>query len=391
MPEMEAHIFVHGVEEGYTPGKSKSDIGTGSTPGAGGAGSGNIANEEKQVRKTLINFGKEFKKVGALIAGSFGVVQLAKSSTIISTFVGSTFRILSTIVDLLLLPLVPILVPFLEAFASSLPYIEIASKAMSKMNEWLFSNAKSLFEPLGKLWSFFANPGFGTFGEFVLNLLNTIFAVDETISFGKLVLGWIDRFLVDPAFTFAGQVWEWVKDYLGEPFFTFGAWVWQWTKDYLGEPLFTFAAWVWQWVKDYLGEPLFTFAAWVWQWVKDFLIDPAKTFWNYIEEYIPKFFTEAVPETLGTIWDWIRNAVQSFVSSMIPGGGGGSNDIWPDLKPPSWVPYIGSNTVPDGSSANTVTVSAPITINTNSVGSAVSALKTVFLTDIEQQISRGIV
>ena len=157
------------------------DLGTGGGTGSAGGQTtfGTDASGQDSTTKTTI------ANVGKMAAGLVGITgtiafvfQMIKRSKIFSTFMDAFLTILSAVVDILLIPLIPILGPALKLLMKLIPVAYDASKAMA---EWLkdpwqamkdiFSGIAGFIENIGK---FFGGGTLGTIADAVGNMLRNV-------------------------------------------------------------------------------------------------------------------------------------------------------------------------------------------------------------------------
>ena len=78
----------------------------------------------KEVKKELNNMGKNMKKsLGATLGIKFGTASLLKQSQVFTGFVGSIFQLFGAMVDVILAPFLPVLIPGIRKLAETIPYI----------------------------------------------------------------------------------------------------------------------------------------------------------------------------------------------------------------------------------------------------------------------------
>ena len=188
---------------------SGGGVATAAAPSAGGISQATRSAEE--ANKTIVGAKPYFQNAGkmaAVLVGSAGaiafIIQMIRRSKVFSTFMDSFLTILSTVVDILMIPLIPILVPVLNLVAKLIPIAMEASKWLSEF----FKN------PVGKIKEAIAGifEGAKNIGEWIGNMFkgvweglkNIVFTFWETIK-TKAIEVWnsIGRL--------AGDVWNVIK------------------------------------------------------------------------------------------------------------------------------------------------------------------------------------
>jgi len=103
--------------------------GGGGAPGGGGGG-GDQKNF-KAIRNELEKGNSGAKKgLGATLGIKFGVASLLKQSQVFTGFVGTIFQLMGALVDVILAPFLPILIPGIRLIASLIPYVSKYAQAI---------------------------------------------------------------------------------------------------------------------------------------------------------------------------------------------------------------------------------------------------------------------
>ena len=90
-----------------------------------------ISNGNRDIKNELEKGNKSNKKgLGATLGIKFGVASLLKQSQVFTGFVGTIFQLLGALVDVILAPFLPILIPGIRLIASLVPYIAKYSQAV---------------------------------------------------------------------------------------------------------------------------------------------------------------------------------------------------------------------------------------------------------------------
>lgn len=146
------------------------------------------------------------KSGGKMISGgmkkagiSFGLSSILKQSQIFTGFLGSVFQIVGGLVDVLLAPLMPILIPVLQILAKSIP---IVSKVANFVIGGLVGLITPVFAAIGNLWNSFSEAwGFikeGRWGEaaktigsaiwdYAMSLLSVVFNIQPLVMLHKFL------------------------------------------------------------------------------------------------------------------------------------------------------------------------------------------------------------
>ena len=107
--------------------------------GSGGGGGGNqsgfvekvIGKGNKDIKNELERGNKGAKKgLGATLGIKFGIASLLKQSQVFTGFVGTIFQLMGALVDVILAPFLPILIPGIRLIASLVPYVAKYSQAI---------------------------------------------------------------------------------------------------------------------------------------------------------------------------------------------------------------------------------------------------------------------
>jgi len=106
------------------------NIGSGGGPAQGGGGGAGAANS-KAIKNELEKGNKAGKKgLGATLGIKFGVASLLKQSQVFTGFVGTIFQLVGALVDVILAPFLPILIPGIRLIASMIPHVAKYARAV---------------------------------------------------------------------------------------------------------------------------------------------------------------------------------------------------------------------------------------------------------------------
>lgn len=159
------------------------------------------------------------KAIGGALKGagiSFGISSILKQSQIFTGFLGSVFQIVGGLVDVMLAPLMPILIPVLQFLAKSIPYAAKFSQFMigsfidyflgiwkNFTNAWrLFNEAWSLIKE-GRIWEGVKKIGLGVL-NIVWGLMKLYFA-GVFLHINRIML------LFPGIFDLIRVAWNWIK------------------------------------------------------------------------------------------------------------------------------------------------------------------------------------
>ena len=98
---------------------------------SGGGGGGDQQKSFKAIRNELEKGNSGAKKgLGATLGIKFGVASLLKQSQVFTGFVGTIFQLMGALVDVILAPFLPILIPGIRLIASLIPYVSKYAQAI---------------------------------------------------------------------------------------------------------------------------------------------------------------------------------------------------------------------------------------------------------------------
>ena len=98
---------------------------------SGGGGGGDQQKSFKAIRNELEKGNSGAKKgLGATLGIKFGVASLLKQSQVFTGFVGTIFQLMGALVDVILAPFLPILIPGIRLIASLIPYVSKYAQAV---------------------------------------------------------------------------------------------------------------------------------------------------------------------------------------------------------------------------------------------------------------------
>jgi hypothetical protein len=107
--------------------------------GGGGGGNGKLGQEIEKGNKT------NKKGLGATLGIKFGIASLLKQSQVYTGFIGSMFQLFGALVDVILAPFLPILIPGIRLVASMIP---IVSQYAQRIYEFLDATVMEFFRNL---------------------------------------------------------------------------------------------------------------------------------------------------------------------------------------------------------------------------------------------------
>jgi hypothetical protein len=207
--------------------------------GAAGASASGTTQPQPQTSDTsgFFNTAFQFFKQILPFAGPLAIViQSVRRSKIFSTFMDAFLTTLSAMVDILLIPLIPILGPALQLLINALPFVmEVSQKisafitgfksptdAIEKIFNWLGDLGKNFGNILSKV---FNNGVFADVGDKISSLmgsLGTVFGgaagaigkilADPTTDFWTVKLPAIAKIALDALKTAGADVWTFIKN-----------------------------------------------------------------------------------------------------------------------------------------------------------------------------------
>jgi hypothetical protein len=102
---------------------SESSLGGGDGGGQGGGGGG-ASKDQNAIQRELTKLNKSTSKgVGATLGIKLGTASLLKQSQVFTGFVGTIFQLMGAMVDVILAPFLPILIPAIRKMAELIPYM----------------------------------------------------------------------------------------------------------------------------------------------------------------------------------------------------------------------------------------------------------------------------
>jgi hypothetical protein len=214
------------LEEG-TPASSGQTASTGPQQSSSKAQE-DMAAETKKAAPTWASMGRFIGPLVSVAGVLAFVVQMIRRSKVFSTFMDGFLTILSAVVDILFIPLIPLLVPLLKMFAGLIPIAMTASKSITKFLENPWEGLKTIFETLinlpkniGKfIGNIFTNLGLGGLGDIFSGVGKVLTDAGEKIvpifntAVDKIRAVWSDKGLTiwEKILTTAKTVWESIKE-----------------------------------------------------------------------------------------------------------------------------------------------------------------------------------
>jgi len=140
-----------------------------------------MAGNLKDINKTSGSAMKQGIKIGAAIAGIAGmatfVVSLLKRSKIFSTYMDTMITIIGAMIDIFLIPFLPLFVGIIKGMAKMIPIVMDMAKAMEPIGEYLGEQIGKVVEGIVNIikWAvnFMIDP-IGTLEELMLNIITKI-------------------------------------------------------------------------------------------------------------------------------------------------------------------------------------------------------------------------
>jgi len=125
----------------YNGGGGGGNGGSGGNGGGGGKSFKDIVAQEKDIKRELEKGNKGAKKgLGATLGIKFGIASLLKQSQVFTGFVGTIFQLMGALVDVILAPFLPILIPGIRLIADMVPIVaKYATAVYDFLDRTLFS------------------------------------------------------------------------------------------------------------------------------------------------------------------------------------------------------------------------------------------------------------
>jgi len=240
---------------------SESSLGGGES--AQGGGSGGASKDLNAIQRELTKLNKSTSKgVGATLGIKLGTASILKQSQVFTGFVGTIFQLMGAMVDVILAPFLPVLIPAIRKMAELIPY-------MAKY-------AQNIFDFLDR-----------TLFEWLRGGIDSLLPE----KFKNAIVPVLAAFLVGAFFLKMTGLWN--------PFFAL-------MKNFVAKPLF--AA-----LKHFIARPL-------WGIIKTFI---AKPIWGILVERFAMFkrwdaffsegFKKGIKAVLGDVWENTGGKVFSFL------------------------------------------------------------------------------
>ena len=131
---------------------------------------------------------------------SFSLANIMKQSQIFTSFVGSIFQIMGALVDVILAPFLPILIPVITTIGSWIPWVQVKTQEMA-------NGIFSFFGWLGGVWNS-AAAAWNKVNEFLEPVKSTIGTIWSTVS------DWASDISISNIITGVTRIWETLGDKL---------------------------------------------------------------------------------------------------------------------------------------------------------------------------------
>lgn len=250
----------------------------GSSGGSSGGTSTGTNKDQQDANKAVKEGAPHWAAIGKFAAGLTGVVgviafvfQMIRRSKVFSTFMDSFLTILSAVVDILMIPLIPLLAPVLKLLLKLIPLSMEVSKAIDKFLKNPWQGIKDLFAGMGKgienIFKWLANlVGGGTLG-------NMFAGIGEKLS---------------KMYTEIGQIWGNTGEEIGKIWSNEGLTTWQ--------KIGLTASTIWGAIKEN-GILVFNTMKDIWKTV---VVPAATEFWD--KSIVPWWQNTAMPKII-KIWE----------------------------------------------------------------------------------------
>jgi hypothetical protein len=225
---------------------------------------------------------------GALVSGMMGLVtaitsiagilgMMIENSKIIAFVMNTVGKALGLLMDLILLPFLPIIVwVLIKLFQGIMAFGRlwkdaskwIDEKLIKPFAEWIdtylvqpffawVEGAKKWIEDVKRaIWD--------TFDWWEKALENIPFWIDDNITkpfwnWVSSVPGWVDTHIVKPFWNIFDSVSKWIQTYIYEPFHKTMWQIWAWLDTYIIQPFWTMFKFITGWIDTYIKNPFFEF------------------------------------------------------------------------------------------------------------------------------------
>ena len=96
--------------------------------GGGGGGKGDPKEEGQDRKSTLKKLGQGVKKITGL---QFGFSAFLKQSQVFTSIIGSIFQLFGALVDVILGPFIPLIIPLIQFIAKLIPHVAKFAQAIA--------------------------------------------------------------------------------------------------------------------------------------------------------------------------------------------------------------------------------------------------------------------
>jgi len=300
-------------------------------------GMGNIAKTFGQ-ELGIMKFAKVAGWIGLIVGALMFIKSIIQRSKIFSTFYNAFMEILSAVVDLLLVPVLPLLLKVLKWFVNIfMP--EKGETAWGHFGKLVADAWLKIFTGEGlDFWAmvkenialFFAGEK-PDFWKLVLSAI-LVFLTGKDLNFWIMVGTAIGRFFSGPFVDFWIMVGTAITKFFSGPFVDFWVVVGTAIGKFFSGPFVDFWVEVAKFTGKFFSGSFVDFWLLIANAVAKFFSGPFVDFWTMIGSEIKKFFTGTIPD----FWAMVTSAIKSMF-----GGGGGGGDEKPVLQ--LGTPYVPRN------------------------------------------------
>ena len=356
---------------GHFPSKGKAALG-----GAISSGAAKIPGVNKidpkmmgMAKQSLKHAGATAKGAGKSMGISVGVASILKQSQLFTGVIGTIFQILGMLVDVIIMPFMPILIPVIKLLASMIPPMMVGAmfiqKGIQKLVDWVGQAGKVVMDTLRGWWNalpFWSGPfhPFKVMFEIIKGIINTsIEIIKGAWGIGKVIIQgiWdiikmvfnvykaifklyfdIIKAIINTIISIIKGAWSILKTVV-ESIWGFIQTAYSGAKSFIGEMIDGikgFFTGLWNAIPTFIASigaflaGLGSFLLGIGKTVIDFILIPFKLFWELIKTvwgvYKAIFnaaidFVKSIPGTItkfiSSVWDLIKTWATGFVNAII--------------------------------------------------------------------------
>ncbi len=312
------------------------EAGTTGAPAGASTQTTEVAKKQSEANEEIKKSAPHWASAGKFAAGLLSIVgviafvfQMIRRSKVFSTFMDSFLMILSSVVDILMIPLIPLFAPVLKLLLKSIPLAMEWSKALSDFLKDPWSGAKKLFAliPDAIKWlgehigAFFANLGLGGLGGIFKDIGGKLGGAFEKIApifndaVDKIKAIWSNSGL--NFWQKIGETATVIWNFIGSS----GKIMWEAIKSIWKDDIFPVIKATYEWVKKIWSDDIAPVIKDWWNTTaKDWLTSVVGPAWtSVIRDILGGNFVKAATDAWNIISDWISKRWDEFYKDhLIP-------------------------------------------------------------------------